>query len=146
MSDVTLLRTLTRKSTLKFGQYNDLTVQNVLDSQHSRGKSLLRYYYFNSDRISFIDDLLDELNITPEFRISKPGKVTSEQWKDINGQMNLLDSYQYNELSEVERKRITGLDKKEKNFTKTVNKIIVNKYQKGIHSKGELMRKNHNNK
>jgi hypothetical protein len=117
-------------------------VQNVLDSQHSRGKSLLRYYYFNSDRISFIDDLLDELNIPSEFRIAKPGKVTSEEWKDINGQMNLLDSYQYNELSEVERKRLTGLDKKEKNFTSGTNKIIVNKYSRGVHSKGELMRNN----
>lgn len=146
MSDVTLLRTLTRKSTLKFGQHYDLTVQNVLDSQHSKGKSLLRYYYFNSDRISFIDDLLDEICIPPEFRIAKPGKVTPEQWNEIRNNINLIDLYEYNELSEVERKRLTGLDKKEKNFTSGTNKIILDKYQRGIHSKGELMRKNHNNK
>jgi hypothetical protein len=146
MSDVTLLRTLTRKSTLKFGQYYDLTVQNVLDSQHSRGKSLLRWYYFNSDRISFIDDLLDELNIIPEFRITKPGKVTPEEWQEIKGEMNLLDSYEYNDLPEVERKRITGLDKKEKNFTSGTNNIVLNKYQRGVHSKTELMNNNRNNK
>jgi hypothetical protein len=146
MSDVTLLRTLTRKSTLKFGQYYDLTVQNVLDSQHSKGKSVLRWYYFNSDRISFIDDLLDELNIIPEFRIAKPGKITPEGWKEIRSEMNLLDSYNYNNLPEVERKRITGLDKKEKSFTIDTNKIILNKYQRGIHSKEELMNNNRNNK
>lgn len=146
MSDVTLLRTLTRKSTLKFGQYHDLTVQNILDSRHSKGKSLLRWYYFNSDRISFIDDLLDEMNIIPEFRIVKPGKVTPEEWQEIKGEMNLLDSYEYNNLPEVERKRIRGLDKKENSFTICTNNIVLDKYQRGVHSKEELMRKNHNNK
>ena len=66
-----LLRKLTRKSTLNFGQYAQLTVQQVLDLKHTR---ILRWYYYNSSNITFTDDILDELHITEERRIEKPGK------------------------------------------------------------------------
>lgn len=66
-----LLRKLSRKSTLNFGQYADMTVQQVIDLHHHL---ILRWYYFNSSNITFFDDILDELSITEEYRIEKPGK------------------------------------------------------------------------
>ena len=146
MSDVTLLRTLTRKSTLKFGKYHDLTVQNVLDYQNMKGRSLLKFYYFNSSKISFVDELLDELNIPPELRITKPGNVTPDEWKLINHNLHGIELDKYHALPEVERKRVSGLDKKERNQVSTHNSIILDKYDKGVHSKESLMRKNHNHK
>ena len=146
MSDVTLLRTLTRKSTLKFGKFHDLTVQNVLDSQNMNGRSLLRFYYFNSSKISFIDDLLDELNIPPELRIPKPGNVTPDKWKLINHTLHGIELDKYHALPEIERKRVSGLEKKERKQVSKHNEIILDKYDRGVHSKSELMNNNRNHK
>lgn len=146
MSDVTLLRTLTRKSTLKFGKYHDLTVQNVMDYQNMKGRSLLKFYYFNSSKISFVDELLDELGIPPELRIAKPGNVTPDEWRVINHNLHTIELDKYHALPEVERKRVSGLDKKERNQVSTHNSIILDKYDRGVHSKESLMRKNHNHK
>ena len=146
MSDVTLLRTLTRKSTLKFGKFHDLTVQNVPDSQNMKGRSLLRFYYFNSSKISFIDDLLDELNIPPELRIPKPGNVTPDEWRVINRNIHVIESEKYHALPEIERKRVSGLEKKERKQVSKHNEIILNKYDRGVHSKSELMNNNRNHK
>ncbi len=66
-----LLRTLARKSLIKFGNYSDLSVQNLLDrGQHK----WLREAYFNLSMISFNDEILNEIGITEEHRIPKPGK------------------------------------------------------------------------
>ena len=146
MSDVTLLRTLTRKSTLKFGKFHDLTVQNVLDSQNMKGRSLLRFYYFNSSKISFIDDLLDELNIPPEFRIPKPGNITPDEWRVINRNIHIIEAEKYHALPEIERKRVSGLEKKERKQVSKHNEIILDKYDRGVHSKSELMNNNRNHK
>lgn len=66
-----LLRKLTRKSVLGFGKYAESTVQHVIDTYHTR---LLRWYYYNSSNITFTDDILEEIGITDEFKINKPGK------------------------------------------------------------------------
>lgn len=68
----TLLRKLSRKSQLKFGIYSDNTVQDLLTFKKY---NYLRWVYFNCDRISFLDDILDELSITKEYRINKPAKA-----------------------------------------------------------------------
>lgn len=68
---ITLLRTLTKKSYLKFGRYYDMRVGDLLTRQQHR---ILRFYYFNCDKINFIDEILNEINIPEDFRIEKPGK------------------------------------------------------------------------
>ena len=65
---VLLLRTLTRKSLIGFGDYRDLTVQNLLDLyQH---KDLLNIYY-KFRNIDFNQDLKDELCIFGDRMIDK---------------------------------------------------------------------------
>jgi len=66
-----LLRTLTEKSQLKFGKYADLTVREVINLQHP---SYLRWCYFDCNKISFVDEILEELRIPENYRIEKPGK------------------------------------------------------------------------
>lgn len=77
MSNVTLLRTLTRKSQLKYGHRHSQTVERVLMER----PYMLVFDYYNLSAINFTDDVLDELGITE--RIQKPGKVTKEDWQHI---------------------------------------------------------------
>jgi len=67
----TILRTLTVKSKLKFGKYKDYTVEHLFGMRKNLD---LISIYFNLSNITFVDDILDELGITSEFRIEKPCK------------------------------------------------------------------------
>jgi hypothetical protein len=71
MSDVTLLRKLTRKSILKFGQYADVPIQSLIDLNKHK---YLRWIYFNSSNIDFMEDILDDIKIPLHFRFIKPAK------------------------------------------------------------------------
>lgn len=82
------LRTLTKKSKLKFGKNPELTVQRMLDLY--RHKELINYYFTKSS-INFTDDILDELKITKEYRIEKP----SIDWS-MYGKFNKNSYYYHN--------------------------------------------------
>ena len=71
MSDVVLLRKLTLKSTLNFGKFADLTVQQCINTKK---RKYLRWVYFNCSNITFMDELLDELKIPVWYRFDKPNK------------------------------------------------------------------------
>lgn len=85
MTQAILLRTLARKSVLDFGKYKDRSVQQVIDLKNVR---MLRWYYYNCSMISFLPDILDEIGITEEWRINKPGK-DPEKGKKLD---NIKDS------------------------------------------------------
>ena len=72
MSDVTLLRKLTRKSILKFGQYAEVPIQTLLDLKNHK---YLRWIYFNSSNIDFMEDILDEIKIPNNSKALKPSFV-----------------------------------------------------------------------
>lgn len=135
MSDVTLLRTLTRKSILKFGKYSDLQVQNLLDLQRYK---YLRWVYFNCSNISFMNDILDEIKIPLNFRIVKPSKNP-----DLNLELqevifeNLSDDYKEMYLKKQEKigKKMTK--------GKAINKM---KQNENCYKKDYLRRKNQGNK
>ena len=61
---------MARKSEFTFGKWELYTVQQVLDL---KGYRSLRWYYYNCSMVSFLPDILDELWITEEWRIEKPG-------------------------------------------------------------------------
>lgn len=65
------LRLMTRKSKLNFGKWSDCTVQRLLDL---RKPLVLIKAYYNYTNVNYIDDILDELGITEEYRIKKPSK------------------------------------------------------------------------
>tara|TARA_B100001287_G_scaffold141684_1_gene119181 strand:- start:4604 stop:4984 length:381 start_codon:yes stop_codon:yes gene_type:complete len=75
------LRKLTRKSRLGFG-YRDIkhiTIQDILIM--NKHKELIKIY-FGLGKINFVDDILDELGITEEMRIEKPGKIEDYEQRD----------------------------------------------------------------
>jgi len=85
MSSV-LLRTLTRKSIIGFGNYKDLTVQNLIDL--FKHKELLSIYY-TCRNIDFCQDLKDELYIFGEREINK--KIPQAERYLPNGNKYIYD-------------------------------------------------------
>jgi hypothetical protein len=66
-----LLRKLTKKSTLNFGKFKDYTVEHLFGMKK---QIELTSIYFKLSTITFTDDILDELGITEEYRMTKPSK------------------------------------------------------------------------
>jgi len=117
MSDSILCRTMTRKSVLGFGysSYRDLTVQMMLDSK--RNKVLVSAYY-GLDKINYTDDVLDELCITKDLRIDKPGKVSLEQLPDMIGKVMYKFYGQMSKLERIKAYNASKSIKKEHNKRK----------------------------
>jgi Rps23 Pro-64 3,4-dihydroxylase Tpa1-like proline 4-hydroxylase len=135
MSDVTLLRTLTRKSILKFGKYSDLQVQNLLDLQRYK---YLRWVYFNCSNISFMNDILDEIRIPLNFRIVKPSKNSDLHLKL---QEEIFENYsdKVKEIYLEKQKKIAKKIKKGKAISE------IQKFE-NCYKKDYLRRKNQGNK
>ena len=68
--DVIRLRTLTTKSRLGFGQYADMTIDQIIAIKK---KIYLVWVYFNINGISFTDDILDAFFYDKKWLIDKPG-------------------------------------------------------------------------
>lgn len=66
-----LLRKLTEKSVIQQGKNQGLTVGEVM----KKCKLDIIYAYFNYANLTFMDDILDSVRISPEDRIEKPGKA-----------------------------------------------------------------------
>jgi len=126
--DIIRLRTLTFKSTMKFGQYAELDVARVIEL----GKSTyLKWVYFNIEGISFTDEVLDYLKIWPEYRIQKPGK-DPEIFEQI------LKGKYYKFLG------IEGLVSKSISKKRYKARVITNQKRRAVYSsKGYLQAKNH---
>jgi hypothetical protein len=75
------LRKLTRKSRLGFGykEIKEIRIQDILIM--NKHKELIKIY-FGLDKITFMDDILDELGITEDMRIEKPGKIKEYEERD----------------------------------------------------------------
>jgi hypothetical protein len=75
-----ILRTLTLKSTINFGKYAELTVQQIIDLRKSQ---YLVWVYFCNSHINFFPEVLDLIRIKEEHRIPKPGKINEEEFNKI---------------------------------------------------------------
>jgi|ERR1035437_1365309 hypothetical protein len=88
INESVVLRTLTGKSTMWFGKFEGLKVQQILDLYH---KDYLRWIYYNVAGISFSEDVLTAITINEARMISKPGiapemhdKVFDENRKNMH--------------------------------------------------------------
>ena len=76
------MRKLSRKSRLGFG-YQDIkniTIQDILIM--NKHKELIKIYY-GLDKITFMDDILEECGIFEDMRIEKPGKIRDYAERDV---------------------------------------------------------------
>ena len=81
--DVVRLRTMTWKSIFSEGVYKDCSVRMAYDLEGTEGPSYLAWLYYKFSNISFCDEILNAIDITPELRIEKPGKNPQmlSRWK-----------------------------------------------------------------
>lgn len=128
MSDVVLLRKLTEKSTLKFGMYGDVPIYNLLDLKKY---SYLRWVYYNSSNITFLNNILEEIGITKEYYIDKPGKNT-----ELGIELNDIKKSKMPFKSKQHIKKVIRCSK----ISKKMSKTTVNNFK---YSKGSLQAKNH---
>ena len=128
MSEVTLLRTLTEKSVLKFGKYADVPISNIIALGHNR---YLRWIYYNMSNISFMPDVLEKIGVKPEHIINKPGKdedLYNLLNEEKDSKMSGIMKYRFQKCQKIQQKR------KSRNFLRT---------DRVIFSKANLARKNH---
>lgn len=132
MSGAITLRKLTRLSSMKFGQYKDLRVQELLDLKRYR---YLRWCYYCCSGITFTEDILEEIGII-KF-IDKPGKDETF----FEEECRIKDSNQEN---------LTGVTKII--YQRKVNKIVKGKManltnnQNANPSRKSMQWKNHGHK
>jgi hypothetical protein len=137
-----LLRTLTRKSTIPAGKNQGLTVQEVLQ----KSKSDLIYSYFNYNRITFTDDILDELRINPADRIQKPGKDPEMGVKYINRNMGAHAAVLLGGGVDLDSKTVSAVKKSfSKGKFKARYKALIER-ERIQFSKSSLQRKNQGKK
>lgn len=111
-----LLRKLALKSLMKFGNFKELTVQELLIM--NKHYELIKIYYRMS-MIDFNDEIKDILKLTGERVIPKPGK-RPELYKTFVGE--ILDEI-YNE-NRMTNDAISKMQRKEKVFEDKNKKII----------------------
>jgi len=104
-----------------------MTVQMAIDIG-LKGRVKLVWYYYNSSNITYMDDILDELRITDNLRIEKPGKspYLFKVWKGKS-------------LTDNERMGLASANEKRKRKMQSFgNRISLQRF-----SKNGLTRKNH---
>ncbi len=121
-----ILRKLNYKSKLNFGRYENLTIQEIIDLHQTK---YLRWIYYNINGITFIDEILNRINILKNDRINKPRK---------NPQLGLKIDELLKHYSHM-----TNMDIRESNFRKKNKYTSFKNRDKKLFSKGALQRKNH---
>ena len=143
---ITLLRTMTLKSPMKFGKWYDLTVGDIINSKGYYGIDYLVWVYYSASKISFNDEVLDILGIIDESQlIEKPGNLeNSKALQKIA--INNIKNREKEDLGEkayanhVRRQKYVH-EKSESSFIKN-RKISENKF----FSKSKLKNRNQNKK
>jgi len=94
-----LLRTLTLKSIIGFGNFKDMTVQNLFDLRME--KELISIYY-SLDKINYNKEIIEKLAIPENLIIQKPGRkkeFIGEYWRYIiNKRKSELSEKEYMEI------------------------------------------------
>jgi hypothetical protein len=128
--DVIIFRTLTRKSILGFGRFRNDTIQGLIDSGHA---DYLRFVYFYLNDITFVDDILKEIDVYRDnefdFRINKPG-ANPGAIEEINKRIRTKEEQE--KASRIARRAIS------KDIYSKIN------IERKVFSKSNLQRRNQN--
>lgn len=139
---IVLLRTLTHKSIIGFGNYKDLTVQNLLDT--FRARELLTIYY-NCRNIDFCQELKDELCIYGIKEINKKEKKEERYIPATKAYISHCLKEMAEKRSEKQNQIYMGFKKKKKNKLKSDLNSQEMKMNMTIYSKKSNQSRNHNN-
>ena len=111
------MRTLTEKSLFKIGKHRDLTVDFMLKEGRNKRAELVSAYY-KLTTINYIDSILDELKITEEWRIEKPGK---DKQKGLKFLKKFYPKDKSEKNSVLEKMRYSGSNKSTKSQLQSKN-------------------------
>jgi len=115
-------RKLTRKSFIDIGGYKHTTVNWMLDA----GKKWeLAKLYYNLSHITFFDDILDEIGITLEWRIEKPGTNKEKLYEFSEAIFPDRVEYQRKRFKVVQNERSKRI----------LKQMIINDSRKSYHRK-----------
>lgn len=134
--DSILMRTMTYKSILGFGysSVRDLSVGQLIDLKNYR---VLISSYYGLDKINFIDDVLDDLGITEDMRIPKPGKLDNDGKGDMvykalgNIYSNYSDNKKMGLWSKGEKQKRLRKKRKEKYIKHKSSKFLLQSKNQG---------------
>lgn len=139
---VVTLRKLAPKSILDFGKFEGQSVQQVLDQNHTR---ILRWYYYNYDRISFLPEILRRIGINEDDEIPKPGK-NPEKGIEVNERLEKKEKRFCKDafLSE-NKKKIATICRQKRERVKAERAILVRSEisDRSKFSKAAMQRRNH---
>ncbi len=126
------LRTLTKKSQMKFGRFCDLKVGDLLKVCRYE---YIRWCYYNLSHINFVDEILSEVGIGEDYVIKKPGR-NKEMFSIVNAQcwaqLKREDVMAYYGAIRSKRKWIHGLGRvRENKQSMTSRKGRAQRYNHG---------------
>ena len=143
---ITLLRTMTLKSPMKFGKWYDLTVGDIINSKGYYGIDYLVWVYYSASKISFNDEVLNILGIIDESQlIEKPGNL--ENSKEL--QKIATDFVKKREHEQLGDEKYILKVRKGKHMFKKDNEGFERKQKNGskkFFSKSSLKNRNQNGK
>lgn len=140
--DVVLLRKLAWKSVIDFGKFEGRTVQQLFDLGHTR---ILRWYYYNLSKISFLPEILRKIGIEETDEIEKPG-TNPEKGKQLDEVMdNRIKKYRHLAFENGDTKAMGKIshEKKRERGARMSEFIQSAREDKKSFSKERMMRKNH---
>ena len=139
---VVTLRKLALKSVLDFGKFEGQTIQQVLDQNHTR---MLRWYYYNCSRISFLPEILRRIGIGEEDEIPKPGKnpekgIEVDERLEKKGKRFCKDAF-----LDGDKKKIATICRQKQERVKAERAILVRSEisDRSKFSKAAMQRRNH---
>ena len=140
--DAVRLRVMARKSVFTSGKYENFSVQQVINL---KGYHYLIWCYFNQSNISFLPDILDELHITEELRIEKPGTnvekgnlVAEMRRKRFNAKLHAVSMESTAKGCIMYNKHLKNM----KIYAKDMYRSMIN-YDNMYFSKGSMQARNH---
>ena len=122
------------------GNFRNRTVGSLLNSLN--GINHLAYSYFCYERISFVDEVLTELGITPEIRIDKPGKINRDDYNELRDKhlpkIRGVTRYQINrdnlkseEKSAAQKGMVKAEERRRKTKSGNLNKLYLTRKNHG---------------
>lgn len=140
--DVIRLRTMARKSVFEGGSCDNCSVQQMLNL---KAWKTLRWIYYNCSNISFLPDILDEIGITDEWRIAKPG-TDKEKGIELDKKFQERFNRKLAIISEDDPKKAIGIYKRAEKRSKSIARAHACQFRshdRSIFNKGAMQRRNH---
>lgn len=140
--DIIRLRTMARKSVFEGGTCDNCSVQQMLNL---KAWKTLRWIYYNCSNISFLPDILDEIGITEEWRIAKPG-TDKEKGRELDQKFHERFNKMLSSISHEDPTKAIGIYKRTMRRSKAISQFRISQFRnhdRSIFNKGAMQRRNH---